>query len=137
MKMDASAFVADPELIEALRKHATPVDCSSDTTLFNQGDPPTGLYILLGGEVILTMKSQAGDEIMNMAAAGGSLLGLPGLIGNVAYSLTAKAGPGGEVCFVSKDEFARLMLTEPAISVMILRVLAAEVRTARMALTAA
>jgi hypothetical protein len=42
---------------------------------------------------------------------------------------------GAVVSFVSKDDFSRMMLTEPQISVMILRVLAAEVRTARMALS--
>ena len=137
MKLEASAFVADPQLIEALRSHADLLDCSSDRVLFRQDDSPTGLFIVHGGEVILTMRSQCGQEILNMPASPGSLLGLPGLIGNVGYTLTATAIKKAEVSFVSKEKFARLMLTEPNVSVMILRVLAAEVRSARMALTAA
>lgn len=35
--------------------------------------------------------------------------------------------------FVSRDEFLRLMLQEPSIAAMILKVLAREVRTARIA----
>jgi CRP-like cAMP-binding protein len=60
-------------------------------------------------------------------------MGLPGLVGNNPYSLTAEAKKGAEVSFVARDEFSRLMLTEPSLAMMILRVLAAEVRSARIA----
>ncbi len=135
MKLDSAAFVADLALIDALKKRSTPIDCTQDRVLFNQGDEPNGLYILHTGEVRLTMKSPVGDQVISMAAAPGSLLGLPGLVGGKGYSLSAFARVGAIVSFVSKDEFSSLMLTEPSVSVMILRVLAAEVRTARMALS--
>ena len=134
MKMDAAAFVADQELVEALRKHSEPVLCDEDRVLFKQGDTPTGLYIFHHGDVRLVMHSQLGDELINMPALEGSLLGLPGLIGGSPYSLSAFARKGSEVGFVGREEFAGIMLSQPPIAVGILRVLAAEVRTARMAL---
>jgi CRP-like cAMP-binding protein len=137
MKMDPKAFVADQELVEALKKHATPVACDQDRVLFNQGDAPTGLYIFCKGVVRLVMRSQIGDELMNMPAIECSLLGLPGMIGGSPYSLSAFAQKGAEVGFVSREEFAKIMLSQPSIAVGILRVLAAEVRTARMALVEA
>lgn len=137
MKMDAKAFVADPELIDALKKHASPVACDDDRVLFKQGDAPDGLYIFCHGVVRLVMRSQLGDLLMDIPALECSLLGLPGLIGGAPYSLSAFAQKGAEVGFVSREEFARIMLSEPIIAVGILRVLAAEVRTARMALVEA
>ena len=134
MKMDASAFVAEPELVEALKKHSSPVACDQDRVLFSQGAPPDGLYIFHRGDVHLVMHSQLGDTLMDMPAIEGSLLGLPGLIGGAPYSLSALARKGAEVSFVSREDFARIMLSVPTIAVGILRVLAAEVRTARMAL---
>ena len=134
MKMDAAAFVADGELMQGLKAHATPVGCEEPRVLFNQGDPPDGLYIFHKGRVRLVMRSQAGDTIMNMPAIEGSLLGLPGLVGGAPYSLSAYADKGAEVSYVSREDFARIMLSQPPIAVGILRVLAAEVRTARMAL---
>jgi CRP-like cAMP-binding protein len=134
MKMDAAAFVADPELIEALKKNATRVDCEEDRLLFKQGDAPGGLYIYCGGEVTMTLTASTGDVVMSVSVDAGSLLGLPAVIGNVPYSLTAKAKKGSKVSFVKREHFGRLMLTDPSISVGILRVLAAEVRTARLAL---
>jgi CRP-like cAMP-binding protein len=134
MKMDAKAFVADLPLVETLKKHAIPLACDEDRVLFNQGDTPDGLHIFCKGEVRLVMRSQLGDTLMNIPAIECSLLGLPGLIGGAPYSLSAYAQKGSEVGFVSKEAFARIMLSEPLIAVGILRVLAAEVRTARMAL---
>jgi len=55
-------------------------------------------------------------------------------IGNVPNSLSATAKKGSLVSFLRREEFSRLMLTDPSISVGVLRVLAAEVRTARAAL---
>jgi CRP-like cAMP-binding protein len=137
MKMDASAFVADEELINSLKRHSSPIPCGEDRVLFAQGEAAEGLYIILRGEVELTMKSLLGETILEMPAVPGSLLGLPALIGNMTYSLSAVAKAGAEVGFVSRAEFSRLMLSEPSISILILRVLAAEVRTARMALATA
>lgn len=134
MKLDAAAFVADRELVDALMAHSVPVECAEDRVLFKQGDPPTGLYIFHKGGVRMVMQSHLGETLMDIPALEGSLLGLPGLIGGSPYSLSAFAQKGAEVGFVSREEFARIMLSAPAIGVGILRVLAAEVRTARLAL---
>lgn len=134
MKMDAAAFVADLELVDVLRQHASPVACDGDRVLFNQGDASDGLYIFHNGDVELSMRSGAGDVIMRMSALEGSLLGLPGLIGNLPYSLSALARAGSNVSYLSRDTLNGLMLSNPSVSAGILRVLAAEVRSARMAL---
>ena len=134
MNLDSSAFVADQELIQALRGRAAAVDCDEDRVLFQQGDAPAGLYILHAGEATLTMDSP-GDEVISFGAKPGSLLGLPGVVGNTAYSLSAVARKGSQVSFVSRDDFSTLMLSEPKLAMMILRVLANEVRSARLAIT--
>jgi len=134
MKMDAAAFVADHDLVEALKKHSTRVACDEDRTLFNQGDAPEGLFIVHTGVVHLVMRSLVGDHLMDIRVFEDSLLGLPGLIGGAPYSLSALARKGAEVSFVSREDFNKIMLSVPTIAVGVLRVLAAEVRTARMAL---
>src|ERR1700676_1164352 len=135
MNLDSSAFVADQELIRALRERASAVECNYDRLLFQQGDEPNGVYIVLNGEVTVTMESPAGDEVVSMRAQPGSLLGLPGLVGNRPYSMSAFANKGAGVSFVSRDVFSQMMLSEPNLAMMILRVLANEVRTARLAIT--
>ncbi|HEY1160780.1 MAG TPA: cyclic nucleotide-binding domain-containing protein [Terracidiphilus sp.] len=134
MKLDPSAFIADPELIQALDKQATPIACGEDRVLFCQGDAPVGLFILKAGEATLTMHSPAGKQIMSGQAAAGSLLGLPGLIGSEPYTLTAIALAGAQLSFVPRDNFTTVMRTDPFLALKVLKVLAAEVRSARNAI---
>ena len=74
---------------------------------------PQGLYLLHKGVATLTMTSPAGDEVMRVQATPGSLLGLPGLIGNEPYSLTAIARKDAELCYITRDEFTNLMQSNP------------------------
>jgi len=134
VKLDSSAFVADPELIQALEKHSTAISCDADRVLFNQGDHPQGLYILDQGETTISMASSAGEQLMSIQAHAGSLLGLPGLIGNEPYTLTAIARNGARLSFVPRDEFTSLMRADPLLALKMLQVMAAELRSARQAL---
>jgi CRP/FNR family transcriptional regulator len=134
VNLDSSAFVADDELVQALRARAVPLDCSEDRVLFRQGDEPNGLYILHKGEATMRMDSPLGDELLCIRLAPGSLLGLPGVIGNKTYSMSASARSGSELSFVSHEAFSKFMLSETRLAMSLLRVLAAEVHTARIAL---
>ena len=134
MKLDPSAFVADPKLIEALEKRSTAIDCGEERVLFHQGDGCEGLYILNRGNITLTMTSAKGEQLLTMQAPIGSLLGLPGLISDEPYTLSAIAGSGAALSFVTRKEFTGLMQSDPMLALKILEVLAAEVRSARRAL---
>jgi CRP/FNR family transcriptional regulator, cyclic AMP receptor protein len=134
VELDPTAFVADPELIAVLEKKATLLDCASERVLFAQGDPPAGLYLLRSGTARLTMDSAEGKPIVSLTVPEGSLLGLPGVLANQPYTLTAIAQAGAVVGFIPRDEFTALMHKEPIMALKMLAVLAAEVRSARRAI---
>jgi CRP-like cAMP-binding protein len=134
VKLDSAAFVADPELLSALEQRSTTVVCTEDRTLFLQGESPAGLYILRSGAATLSMTSITGEPLVETAVSTGALLGLPGVIGDQPFTLTGKALKGAELGFVRKEDFSKLMLENPALSLKVLQVLAAEVRTARSAI---
>lgn len=135
LKAATSAFVGDPELIEFLEKRATPVCCEDSRILFRQGEAPVGLYILRKGEAMLNMTSGGGEGVMCLHAGPGSLLGLPGVLGNMPYTLTASAQAGAELSFISREAFSELLIAEPHLSLKLLQVLAAEVRSARQSMS--
>jgi CRP/FNR family transcriptional regulator len=135
MDQESFAFVADSNLIQALEKKSKQVVCGVDQVLFRQGEPPIGVYILRSGEAALIMTSEAGEVVMCLRATAGSLLGLPAIIGNEPYTLTAKARKGSDVSFVSREDFEDLMRAEPSLTLNVLKVLATEVRAARKALS--
>lgn len=135
MNLDPSAFVADKELLDALEQRSMPIACDQDRILFRQGDAPTGLYSLRSGSATLTMASHTGEILLRVQVGPGALLGLPGVVGGQPYSLTARVQKGAVLGFVSRKEFSDLMLSNPALSLKLLSVLAAEVRSARNALS--
>ena len=135
VNFDSSSFVAEKELIEALERRSATVVCREARKLFAQGGEPSGLYILRKGKAALSMESPTGGVLMSITLLPGSLLGLPALIGNEPYTLTATAEEGAELGFVSREDFNGLMLSDPTLAVRVLRVLAAEVRTARHAIS--
>lgn len=134
MNLDPSAFVADQTLLETFGQHAEPLPCSEDRVLFEQGGSPTGAYLLLQGEATISMHTEAGEPMVHSRARSGSILGLPGLICDAPYTLTVVALAGARVLFVARDKFMTLMHADPLISMKVLHMLAAEVRTARCAL---
>ena len=133
MKQDS--FVADRELIHALEKRSQPISCSAGCILFSQGGAPSGLYIIQSGEAALMMESASGKAVMCLHAAAGSLLGLPAIVGNQPYTMTAMAHKGSEVRFVTRNDFEDIMRGEPALYPKVLQILAAEVGRARQALS--
>jgi len=135
MNLDPSAFVADPELLAALEQLSASVACPTDRLLFSQGDPATGLYVLHSGKGQLTMTSASGDTLICTPVGPGTLMGLPGVLGNQPYSLTGIAFSGAGVSYISREDFAQLMMRDPSLSLCVLRILAAEVRTARVAIS--
>lgn len=135
MNFDSSSFIAEKELIQALEKRSSTLLCPEEQKLFTQGGRPNGLYILRKGTATLSMESPTGGTLMSITLFPGSLMGLPALIGNEPYTLTGTAQKGSEFGFVTREDFNGLMLTEPSLAVRVLRVLAAEVRTARHAIS--
>ncbi len=134
VQLDPAAFIADPELLRALDARSIPVPCESERTLFRQDEPSVGVFILHNGTVTLSMMSQDGHSLLAAQAKPGSILGLPGTISNEPYTISATAAAGAEVRFVGREDLTALMHADPVMSIKMLQVLAAEVRSARKAL---
>jgi CRP-like cAMP-binding protein len=133
--MKHESFASDAKLVQALGKVSRPVSCSEGRTLFNQGEVCDGLHILESGEASLVLKSTSGRTVMCLTLGAGSLIGLPGVVANEPYTLTATVQPGSQVRFVTRADFEKIIQAEPSLYPGVLHVLAAEVRAARLALS--
>jgi CRP-like cAMP-binding protein len=120
-------------LIQALANRSQAIPCGEGRVLFRQGEVPTGLYVLQSGEATLMRETSSGRAIICLQAGSGSLLGLPGIVANEPYTLTAVARKGSEVRFVTRSDFENLLQMEPSLNSKVLQVLAAEIRSARQA----
>lgn len=135
MHLDPSAFVAESDLVEALSRRAVSFACDSDRVLFRQGETPSGMYLVQQGTATLSMAAASGEPILSFDTTAGALLGLPGLISNQPYTLTALARAGARIGFISNENFGEFMKSSPSLAFKILQVLAAEVSAARRAMS--
>jgi CRP-like cAMP-binding protein len=132
MSIPSLETILDPELSEMIVSRSAEI-IPQDGILFHQGDPADCLYFVRSGEANLTM--QAGGKEVRIRAGQGSLLGIPAIVGNQPYSMTATAGRDAETFRLSSIAFNNLIKTEPKMQEAVLRILAGEVRVARQALS--
>jgi CRP-like cAMP-binding protein len=132
MSIPSLETIVDRELAEIILSRSAEI-IPQDGILFRQGDPADCLYFVKTGEANLTM--QAGEKEVKIRAGRGSLLGIPAIVGNQPYSMTAKACWDAEIFRLSSIAFNDLLKTEPKMQQAVLRILAGEVRVARQALS--
>jgi CRP/FNR family transcriptional regulator len=130
-----NSFVADIALIQALQQRSVSVPCMKGHLLFKQGETPAGLYLLKSGKASMVMTADDGEEVLRLTVGPGSILGVAAVVGKNSYTLGAMARPGSEVDFIARKDFEDLMQSEPSLFPKVLEVLAAEVRSARLALS--
>ena len=133
--MKNGTVTADLNLIEVLESRSLPIYCDEGRTLFAQGDSCIGLYILESGEAALMLNASSGRAVFCLNVGPGSLLGLPAVVAKEPYSMTAMVKKGAKVRFVTRYEFEKAVEADPQLYPGILQLLAAEVRSARLALT--
>jgi CRP-like cAMP-binding protein len=99
--------------------------------LFQQGEPSTGVYLLLSGVVNLYLTGEGRSRVLTRQANAGELLGLPATVNNVPYSLTAEAGTELKVAFVCSEKLTRLITSNADIGLEVIQLLSTEVRAMR------
>ncbi|WP_348261318.1 Crp/Fnr family transcriptional regulator [Telmatobacter sp. DSM 110680] len=132
MPIPALETIADHDLVDTIIYRSAEF-IPRDGILFSQGEPADCLYLIKAGEASLTM--QAGGKEVRIRAGQFSLLGIPAIVGNQPYSMTATASSDTEICRLSSITFNDLLRTEPKMQQAVLFILAGEVRVARQALT--
>jgi len=122
--------ILDRHLAEKIIEQSVEV-ITQDGILFRQGQRGDCLYFVKWGEVALTML--AGEKEIRIRAGKGSLLGLPAVFGNQAYTMTAKASWDAEIFKLSSNAFTELLNKERRMKETVLQILAGEVSAIRQA----
>lgn len=128
-----SEILADAELCTEIPKWSAPSFVKQGEILFRQGDNPGYAFFVKAGEIALTMHV-SGDALWRVRATKGSLVGLPAIVTNEPYSMTAEVLRDSEICRISSDDFHQLTRQNPRLCCNVLQILAGEVHGARKAL---
>jgi CRP/FNR family transcriptional regulator len=97
------------ETLRAFSNHRVTHAYPKGNTLFIEGQPVAGVYLLCAGRVKLSTYSEEGRSLIVRIAEPGEVLGLSACIAGIAYEATAQAVSDCHVNFVGKNEFVDLL----------------------------
>jgi CRP-like cAMP-binding protein len=143
--VDAGRESDPPQIVEALRR--VPLFASltaqqleelgrmarrqrfgRDEVIFYQGDPGDSFYVLLSGQVKVSVSSPEGQEAILVMLEAGESFGELALLDEQPRSATIEATGATEVLVMRKDEFHRIIHQYPDIALHLLRVMTKRLR---------
>jgi CRP/FNR family cyclic AMP-dependent transcriptional regulator len=101
---------------------------SAGETVFSEGEPCTGLYVVESGSVRIFKSSAGGrEQVLSIEGPGGSVAELPVFDGG-NYPASVVAVEDSALLFVSKQDFQALVLTHPQVALKVLKVVGGRLR---------
>jgi CRP/FNR family cyclic AMP-dependent transcriptional regulator len=111
-----------------LAERARPRAYSTGETVFTEGEPCQGLFVVESGAVKIFKLSAAGrEQVLTFERAGSSVAELPVFDGG-DYPASAVAAEDSKLLFLSKEDFHRLCVAHPEVALKILRVIGSRLR---------
>ena len=111
-----------------LAQRAVPRRFSSGETVFSEGEPCAGLYVVESGHVRIFKSSAGGrEQVLSIDGPGSSVAELPVFDGG-NYPASVTAVDDTTLLFVSKQDFQALCLAHPQVALKVLRVVGARLR---------
>ena len=97
-------------------------------TVFSEGEPCAGLYVVESGSVRIFKSSAAGrEQVLSIEGPGGSVAELPVFDGG-AYPASVVTIEDSVLLFISKEDFQALCMTHPQVALKVLKVVGARLR---------
>ena len=118
----------DPSELSFLAQRTAQRRFGAGETVFTEGDPCTGLYVVQSGHVRIFKSSAGGREhVLAIEGPGSSVAELPVFDGG-SYPASVSAVDDATLLFVSKQDFQSLCLEHPQVALKVLRVVGARLR---------
>ena len=111
-----------------LAERAVPRHFSAGETVFAEGEPCAGLYVVESGHIRIFKSSAGGrEQVLSIDGPGSSVAELPVFDGG-NYPASVTAVDDATLLFVSKQDFQALCLAHPQVALKVLRVVGARLR---------
>ncbi len=102
-------------------RNTTTHEYPKGATLFIEGQPSNGVYILSAGRVKLLAYSEEGRAIIVRVAEPGEVLGLSACIADVPYEVSAQVIGDCQVHFIRRDDFLAFLRTNQDAALSVIR----------------
>ena len=104
-----------PEALKDLESIEHPSSYSAATILFSENDPPKGVYLVLVGEVKLTINSSDGKRLTLRIAKEGEILGLVSTLSGSRCEMTAETLHPSKLAYIERSDFLRYLVDHPEV----------------------
>jgi CRP/FNR family transcriptional regulator, cyclic AMP receptor protein len=94
-----------PAALQGLAAITSPAAYPKGATLFVEGQPSRGVFVLCGGRVKLSTSSADGKSLIVRIAETGEVLGLPATVTGKPYELTAEVIEPSQANFIARQDF--------------------------------
>jgi CRP/FNR family transcriptional regulator, cyclic AMP receptor protein len=105
--------------------------------LFRRGEPPSGIFLVLSGNVSLRLESDGNNPLWERIVEKDSIVGLPASLSGSRYSLTAIVLDPSDVAFVERWALLELIKNDPAVGLELIRALSEEIVEMRAVMSGA
>jgi CRP-like cAMP-binding protein len=126
-------LIAPDSLKTQLEGIGTRMEKGTGTFLFGRGDAPSGVYLVLSGQIRLGLQPDPRGFPSRLIGAG-SVLGLPSTLSSSPYGLTAEIMEDSQMIFVPADRLRQLLRDQPQLCFNVMSILAEELNQTRAAL---
>lgn len=114
--------------LESLRQVANERSYGMGETIFKQGDPGDGIYIVKGGEVHIAVVASSGELRVISKLGPGELFGEMAVIDSDPRSASALAGERTTLYFVSRSDLLEMMNRTPQLTMGLVREISRRLR---------
>lgn len=97
--------------------------------LYRESESPTGVYVLLSGEVDLLFSSRSGQAKPLRIAEAGQILGLSCVVSGRMHDCSATARTACVTGFIAKDKFLSLLDENPSLWFSVLQMLSTDINS--------
>ena len=93
----------------------------SGMVLFSETQPASGIYVVLEGEIKLSINSSDGRRLSFHIAKAGEVLGLSSTLTGSAYEMTADAHYPAKIAHISRQVFMQFLARHPEVYPVVIR----------------
>lgn len=113
----ASAFFnrLSPEALKDFESMEFPTSYPSGVVLFSENDAAQGIYVVLDGEVKLSINSSDGKRLILRIAKKGEILGLTSTLSGAPYEMTAEILYPSKIAFIARRDFLNFLMHHPEV----------------------
>ncbi len=117
-----------PEAWEELRSLMRPLELAAGETVFHEGMPSFGLYILCEGKIKLAKHTRGGHSQILKLLGPGEILGEKTLFDGETYTCYAKTLEPSRLMFIPRDDFLAFVRRHPEVAIRLVEKLARELK---------